>query len=176
MDSTQSQAATSSSSLNPAHTDEPSQTTASESKVLRTSARVKAAKQKEKQKERSSADNQQATTSSAKRVRDSSSHKGKGKEVLDDTRASKRYVCSSCRLHYLSPKLRLCLQRTSFYISSHVCPHHQRADEGHQRQETRCPGRSFRRRYCCGIICTEETQASYQCLFAPTKNRQSGPV
>ncbi|KAI0664313.1 hypothetical protein C8Q70DRAFT_946839 [Cubamyces menziesii] len=90
MDSTQSQAATSSSSLNPAQTEEPSQTTASESKVLRTSARVKAAKQKEKQKERSSADSQQATASSTKRVRDNSSHKGKGKEVVDDTRASKR--------------------------------------------------------------------------------------
>ncbi|KAL1941289.1 hypothetical protein VTO73DRAFT_7501 [Trametes versicolor] len=89
MDSTQSQAATSS-SPNPTHTDEPSLSAASESKVLRTSARVKAAKQKEKQKERPSADSQQASSSSSKRARDSSSNKGKGKEVADESRASKR--------------------------------------------------------------------------------------
>ncbi|KAI0364359.1 hypothetical protein BV20DRAFT_1107706 [Pilatotrama ljubarskyi] len=91
MDSTQPQAATSSSSPYPAHTEEQSQSTTSESKVLRTSARVKAAKQKEKQKERSSADSQQASSSSSsKRIRDSTSHKGKGKEVADESRLSKR--------------------------------------------------------------------------------------
>ncbi|KAI0628036.1 hypothetical protein C8Q77DRAFT_1068746 [Trametes polyzona] len=90
MDSTQPQAATSSSSPNLAHTEAPSQATASESKVLRTSARVKAAKQKEKQKERSSVDSQQTPSSSSKRVRDNTSHKGKGKEVADESRASKR--------------------------------------------------------------------------------------
>lgn len=100
MDSTQSQAATSS-SPNPTHTDEPSLSAASESKVLRTSARVKAAKQKEKQKERPSADSQQASSSSSKRARDSSSNKGKGKEVADESRASKRYVRSS--FHLTSP-------------------------------------------------------------------------
>ncbi|CDO68376.1 hypothetical protein BN946_scf184815.g23 [Trametes cinnabarina] len=90
MDSTQSRAATSSSILNSAHTEEQPQATPSDSKVLRTSARVKAAKQKEKQKERSSAESQQPSSSSSKRVRDSSSHKGKGKEVADESRANKR--------------------------------------------------------------------------------------
>ena len=49
MDSTQPQAATSSSTPIHAHTEDPSQPGTSEPKVLRTSARVKAAKQKEKE-------------------------------------------------------------------------------------------------------------------------------
>ncbi|KAH9851913.1 hypothetical protein C2E23DRAFT_904051 [Lenzites betulinus] len=88
MDSTQSQAATSS-SPNSSHPAEPSQSAASESKVLRTSARVKAAKQKEKQKE-VPADGQQVASSSTKRVREGISHKGKGKEAADESRATKR--------------------------------------------------------------------------------------
>lgn len=106
MDSTQSQAATSSSSPTSAHTEEPSHSAASESKALRTSARVKAAKQKEKQKDRSSADTQQASSSTSKRARDSSSNKGKGKEVADESRASKRYVRSFFRL---TPRLNMAL-------------------------------------------------------------------
>ncbi|KAI0738636.1 hypothetical protein C8Q80DRAFT_1206571 [Daedaleopsis nitida] len=88
MDSTQPHAATSSSSLHTAHTEEPSQPGSSEPKVLRTSARVKAAKQKEKQSQRTPHDTQQpAASSSSKRSRD---NKGKGKETADDARASKR--------------------------------------------------------------------------------------
>ena len=90
MDSTQPQAATSSSTPYPAHTDEPSQPGSSEPKVLRSSARVKAAKQKEKQNQRSQQDTSQASSSSSsKRVRD---NKGKGREVADETRVNKRYV------------------------------------------------------------------------------------
>lgn len=81
MDSTQPQAATSSSSTSPPHTEEPS---LSEPKVLRTSARVKAAKQKEKQNTHPT-----ASSSSTKRSRD---NKGKGKETADEARASKRCV------------------------------------------------------------------------------------
>ncbi|RPD53372.1 hypothetical protein L226DRAFT_617463 [Lentinus tigrinus ALCF2SS1-7] len=85
MDSTQPQAATSSSSISPAHTEEP---TSSEPKVLRTSARVKAAKQKEKQTQRTQQDTvHPAPSSSSKRSRD---NKGKGKETADEARPSKR--------------------------------------------------------------------------------------
>ncbi|KAI1791847.1 hypothetical protein LXA43DRAFT_380217 [Ganoderma leucocontextum] len=88
MDSTHPQAATSSSSPYPAHTDGPSQPGSSEPKVLRSSARVKAAKQKEKQNQRTQQDASQASSSSSsKRTRD---NKGKGREVADETRASKR--------------------------------------------------------------------------------------
>ena len=90
MDSTQPQAATSSSSPYPAHTDEPSQPGSSEPKVLRSSARVKAAKQKEKQSQRTQQDTSQvSSSSSSKRTRD---NKGKGREAADETRPSKRYV------------------------------------------------------------------------------------
>ncbi|KAI0730615.1 hypothetical protein C8Q76DRAFT_644034 [Earliella scabrosa] len=88
MDSTQPQAATSSSSPHPAHTEEPSQPGSSEPKVLRTSARVKAAKQKEKQTQRTQNDTPQlAASSSTKRSRD---NKGKGKEIADEARVNKR--------------------------------------------------------------------------------------
>ena len=90
MDSTQPQAATSSSSPHPAHTEEPSQPGSSEPKVLRTSARVKAAKQKEKQTQRTQNDTPQpAASSSTKRSRD---NKGKGKEIADEARVNKRCV------------------------------------------------------------------------------------
>ena len=90
MDSTQTKEATISSSLFPAHTDEPSQPGSSEPKVLRTSARVKAAKQKEKQNHRTQIDSfQPSASSSTKRTRD---NKGKGREASDEARASKRYV------------------------------------------------------------------------------------
>ena len=74
MDSTSQQEATS-------HPTEPSSSTANlETKVLRSSARVKAAKEKEKG--RALADQQlSASTSSSKRSRDSATSKGKGKEV-----------------------------------------------------------------------------------------------
>ncbi|KAI0794507.1 hypothetical protein C8Q74DRAFT_1365946 [Fomes fomentarius] len=84
MDSTQPQAATSSSSPHSAHTEEPSQPGSSEHKVLRTSARVKAAKQKEKQNQRTQQD---TASSSTKRSRD---NKGKGKEVSEEARTTKR--------------------------------------------------------------------------------------
>ncbi|KZT67358.1 hypothetical protein DAEQUDRAFT_673424 [Daedalea quercina L-15889] len=59
--------------------------------VLRSSARVKAAKQKEKEKERSSAEQSTSSSVPAKRAREAASAKGKGKEVSDDaSRASKR--------------------------------------------------------------------------------------
>ncbi|PIL24628.1 transporter [Ganoderma sinense ZZ0214-1] len=87
MDSTQPQAASTSSPY-PAHTDEPSQPGSSEPKVLRSSARVKAAKQKEKQNQRTQQDPSQASSSSSsKRIRD---NKGKGREVADETRTTKR--------------------------------------------------------------------------------------
>ena len=86
MDSTQPQAATSSSSPLPAHTEDPSQPGSSEPKVLRTSARVKAAKQKEKHNQRTQQDpSQSAASSSSKRTRD---NKGKGREAADEARAS----------------------------------------------------------------------------------------
>ena len=88
MDSTQPHAATSSSSPNHAHTDEPSQPGSSEPKVLRTSARVQAAKQKEKHNQRTHTDSPApAKSSSTKRTRD---NKGKGREVADEARAAKR--------------------------------------------------------------------------------------
>ncbi|TFY68826.1 hypothetical protein EVJ58_g785 [Rhodofomes roseus] len=87
------QEATSSCSPSTSHPEEPSTLvpgSSTDAKVLRSSARVKAAKQKEK--ERTSAD--QATSSSsvpAKRAREATSAKGKGKESSDDaSRASKR--------------------------------------------------------------------------------------
>ncbi len=92
MDSTQPQAATSSSSPHSAHTEEPSQPGSSEHKVLRTSARVKAAKQKEKQNQRTQQD---AASSSTKRSRD---NKGKGKEVSEDARTIKRCVTTFTEL------------------------------------------------------------------------------
>ncbi|KAI0704459.1 hypothetical protein C8T65DRAFT_741026 [Cerioporus squamosus] len=84
MDSTQPQAATSSSSTYPAHTEEP---TSSEPKVLRTSARVKAAKQKEQAHRTQQDTTHSGVSSSTKRSRD---NKGKGKETADEARASKR--------------------------------------------------------------------------------------
>ncbi|KAI0091468.1 hypothetical protein BDY19DRAFT_983799 [Irpex rosettiformis] len=59
--------------------------------VLRSSARVKAAKEKEKEKERVSAEQQpSASSSSSKRSREAATAKGKGKEVDEPTRATKR--------------------------------------------------------------------------------------
>ncbi|KAJ3552880.1 hypothetical protein NM688_g3918 [Phlebia brevispora] len=86
MDSTQQKEATShsgeSSSSSPASL---------ETKVLRSSARVKAAKQKEKEKERVPTDQQSSSSSSSKRSRESTSSKGKGKEVAEESsRAGKR--------------------------------------------------------------------------------------
>ncbi len=86
MDSTQPQAATSSSSTSPAHTEDPA---SSEPKVLRTSARVKAAKQKEKTQRTQQDATHPGASSSTKRSRD---NKGKGKETADEARASKRCV------------------------------------------------------------------------------------
>lgn len=61
-----------------------------ETKVLRSSARVKAAKQKEKEKDCVSAE-QQPSASSSKRTRESTIAKGKGKEVAEESsRAGKR--------------------------------------------------------------------------------------
>ncbi|RDX51248.1 hypothetical protein OH76DRAFT_1401563 [Lentinus brumalis] len=84
MDSTQPQAATSSSSTSSAHTEDPA---SSEPKVLRTSARVKAAKQKEKTQRTQQDATHPGASSSTKRSRD---NKGKGKETADEARASKR--------------------------------------------------------------------------------------
>jgi len=94
MDYTQQQEVTSSCSPSTSHPEEPSASvpgSSTDAKVLRSSARVKAAKQKEKEKEHSSTE--QATSSSipAKRAREAASAKGKGKEVSDEaSRASKR--------------------------------------------------------------------------------------
>ena len=90
MDSTQQKEATS-------HLAEPSNSTANvETKVLRSSARVKAAKEKEKEKERASAEQQPSasSSSSSKRSRETATAKGKGKEVDEAARATKRCVCS----------------------------------------------------------------------------------
>ncbi|KAH9944969.1 uncharacterized protein BXZ73DRAFT_38598 [Epithele typhae] len=87
MDSTQPQAATSSSSPISAHPEEPSQPESSEPKVLRTSARVKAAKQKERQNQRPQPDSSAVSIPTpTKRSRD----KGKGREVPDEARGTKR--------------------------------------------------------------------------------------
>ncbi|TBU40976.1 hypothetical protein BD309DRAFT_1082383 [Dichomitus squalens] len=86
MDSTQPQAATSSSSPFLAHTEDSSQPGSSEPKVLRTSARVKAAKQKQNQRTQQDI-SQHAASSSSKRTRD---NKGKGREAADEARAGKR--------------------------------------------------------------------------------------
>ena len=99
MDYTQQPEATSSCSPSTPHLEESSTSvpgSSTDAKVWSSSARVKAAKQKEKEKERSSAD--QATSSSvpAKRTREATSAKGKGKEVSDEaSRASKRSVCTA---------------------------------------------------------------------------------
>ena len=94
MDSTHEKAATS-------HPGEPSTTTSPpahlETKALRSSARVKAAKQKERQKERPSAEQHPATSSApAKRPREPANAKGKGKETDEPSRPGKRCVHASC--------------------------------------------------------------------------------
>lgn len=74
------------------HPGEPSSSTAStETKVLRSSARVKAAKEKERERERTTIEQPQSSTSTAsKRAREPTTTKGKGKEVAVDSRATKR--------------------------------------------------------------------------------------
>ncbi|OCH91486.1 hypothetical protein OBBRIDRAFT_775037 [Obba rivulosa] len=95
MDSTHQPGATSSNAVI-APPQEESSTAASasplETKVLRSSARVKAAKQKGKEKERAPAEQQASSSSStSKRSRDTAATKGKGKEVSDESsRGSKR--------------------------------------------------------------------------------------
>lgn len=91
MDSTQQKEATS-------HSGEPSSSTSPaaslETKVLRSSARVKAAKQKEKAKDRVPVEHQPLSPSPpSKRTRESTNAKGKGREVADEpSRAGKRCV------------------------------------------------------------------------------------
>ncbi|KZT07265.1 uncharacterized protein LAESUDRAFT_736512 [Laetiporus sulphureus 93-53] len=74
----------------------------SEPKALRSSARVKAAKQKEKEKELHSAEQASSSVVPSKRTREPVLAKGKGKEVSEDhTRSSKRYAYP----HYLHETL-----------------------------------------------------------------------
>ena len=94
MDSTHNKEATS-------HSGDPSISTPSaatvETKTLRSSARVKAARQKEKERERASADHPgSSSSSSSRRTRETTNSKGKGKEVADEpSRPGKRYVHAS---------------------------------------------------------------------------------
>lgn len=90
MDSTQQTEATS-------HPGEPSSSTPSttslETKVLRSSARVKAAKEKERERTEQT---QPSGSSSTKRAREITAGKGKGKEVAEGTpRANKRCAYAS---------------------------------------------------------------------------------
>ncbi|KAI0924248.1 hypothetical protein AcW2_005179 [Taiwanofungus camphoratus] len=94
MDFTHQQEVTSSCSPSTSHPEEqsaPVPGSSAETKVLRSSARVKAAKQKEKEKERTSAEQTSTPSLSTKRTRETSTTKGKGKEISDESsRASKR--------------------------------------------------------------------------------------
>ena len=103
MDSTHQKEATS-------HSGEPRNSASAanlETKVLRSSARVKA-KQKEKERERVPAEQSSSSASTAlKRSRESSNTKGKGKEVADEpSRAGKRCVHASG----------LCLKSASYTV------------------------------------------------------------
>lgn len=93
MDYTQQQAATSSNSPSTSHTEQQAGSSSNpETKVLRSSARVKAAKQKEKEKERTSSEQVSSSSSvPSKRVREATGGKGKAQEVsTESSRASKK--------------------------------------------------------------------------------------
>lgn len=103
MDYTQQQEATSSCSpsiYQPEELSTPVPGSSTEPKVLRSSARVKAAKQKEKERERTSVEQTPSSSLPTKRNRDTTL--AKGKEASEESfRASKRYV-SSALLHFLT--------------------------------------------------------------------------